>query len=110
MIKKSLKDLEADGWQVSTTDKEKVADHKSKLDLNATANAIAASIGRLAKASESMQLSGTQSSGRIEALMTAQVGLMELVVARIENRGSWDCDVVRNKGGFIAKINIRPAQ
>lgn len=95
MKKISLKDLEAGGWKVSESEKEKIAAHKSKLDLNAAVKDIAKKIEALA---ESCVKSNAVNVKAIDSIVGA-------IIANKPYK-NFECAVKRNQKGSISKIFI----
>jgi hypothetical protein len=107
MKKITLEDLDklkSDGWEVSADDRKKVARIVSDSDLRGKIKDIAAYIGSF---SEENKASNDSIIGAIMANTTAmQIGFKALGEA-LTNPKNWECDVRRNKAGYISKIFLR---
>jgi len=107
MKKITLKDLEKlklDGWEVSPDDRKKVARIESDSDLKGKIKDIADHIGSF---STENKLSNDSIIGAILANTAAlQIGFKTLGEV-LSNPKDWECDVRRNKAGYISKIFLR---
>lgn len=102
MRKKSLTELKAAGWNVSD-------EEERKLERRQLNQQMAASADRIASAAEALKRDDNQRVGRLETTLEAQTkAVSDLVKNLIEQRSAgWECDVRRNKTGFISKVFIK---
>jgi flagellin-specific chaperone FliS len=126
-MKKTLKDLESDGWEISPSDRDKILSQKNKEKLNKSIEKIADSVEKLAASLNKVKGASENSNALIETLISLQKNKnsdnskalietlikhqKELIAAYAkkqvvvkEEKKKWDFTVERGRDNYISKI------
>lgn len=103
MKSKTLEELEADGWEVSDEDRDRILTQKSRLAHNKALVAIAISMDRIKKSIDNISLSSD--SEKIEALLNTHFALINRLIKPPEAEIK-SLTFERNKDGLISQALI----